>query len=142
MFHELITAAELPDDDPNKNPYKAMRVLWNQVAGREDTNIKIIDAKLKKFNISKSVILREIREKYNISLYKKHVGDDIIDCVKYDMSDEKTYIENIRKIRINGIPLPELAMVDNWKETETKLLGSPEKFDQLQRNPRVRISLQ
>jgi hypothetical protein len=130
MFHELITAAELPDDDPNKNPYKAMRVLWNQVAGREDTNIKIIDAKLKKFNISKSVILREIREKYNISLYKKHVGDDIIDCVKYDMSDEKTYIENIRKIRINGIPLPELAMVDNWKETETKLLGSPEKFDQ------------
>ena len=46
------------------------------------------------------------------------------------MSDEKTHIENIRKIRINGIPLPELAMVDNWKETETKLLGSPEKFDQ------------
>jgi hypothetical protein len=43
---------------------------------------------------------KEIREKYNITLYKKHVGDDIIDCVKYDCDDEKTHIDNIRKIRI------------------------------------------
>ena len=130
MFHELITAAELPDDDPNKNPYKAMRVYWNQVAGREDTNIKILDFKLKKFNISKSTVLKDIREKYNITLYKKHLDDTIIDCVKYDINDETTHIDYIRKIRINGIPLPELAMIDNWKERETKLLGSPEKFDQ------------
>lgn len=130
MFHELITAAELPDDDPNKNPYKAMRVYWNQVAGREDTNIKILDFKLKKFNISKSSVLKDIREKYNITLYKKHLDDTIIDCVKYDINDETTHIDYIRKIRINGIPLPELAMIDNWKERETKLLGSPEKFDQ------------
>jgi hypothetical protein len=130
MFWELITAAELPDDDPNKSPYKAMRVLWTQVPGREDTNIKIIDAKLKKFSISKSQVLKDIREKYDITLYKKHVGDDIIDCVKYDVKDEKTYIDNIRKIRINGIPLPELAIINNWQEEETKLLGSPEIFDQ------------
>lgn len=130
MFWELMTAAELPDDDPNKNPYKAMRVLWTQVPGREDTQIKLVDAKLKKFNISKSNVLREIREKYDVVLYKKHVGDDVIDCVKYDVSDEKTYIDNIRRIRINGIPLPELAIVNNWQEQETKLLLSAEKFDQ------------
>ena len=130
MFWELMTAAELPDDDPNKNPYKAMRVLWTQVPGREDTQIKLIDAKLKKFNLSKSNVLREIREKYDIVLYKKHVGDDVIDCVKYDVNDEKTYIDNIRRIRITGVPLPELAIVNNWQEQETKLLLSAEKFDQ------------
>lgn len=130
MFWELMTAAELPDDDPMKNPYKAMRVYWTQVEGREDTKIKILDVKLKKYGFCKSAVLKEIREKYNITLYKKHVGDDIIDCVKYDCDDEKTHIDNIRKIRIFGIPLPELAIVSNWQEEETKLLGSPEKFDQ------------
>jgi len=130
MFWELFTNAELPEDDPLKNPYKAMRVLWNQVPGREDTKIKMMDVKLKKFNMSKSHILREIREKYDITFYKKHVGEDVYDCVEYDVTNEKTYIDNIRKIRINGIPLPELAIVSNWKEEETKLLLSPDKFDQ------------
>lgn len=130
MFWELITNAELPDDDPNKNPYKAMRVYWNQVPGREDTKIKILEPKLKRFGIIKSTVLREIREKNKIELYKKHFGDDIIDCVKYDVNDENTYIDNIRKIRINGIPLPELALISNWQEEETKLLLSPDKFDQ------------
>lgn len=131
MFWELMTCAELPDDDPNKNPYKAMRVYWYQVEGREDTKIKILDVKLKRFGLSKSAVLREIRENYNITLYKKHIGDDILDCVKYDIDDEKTHIDNIRKIRVSGIPLPELAIVSNWKEEETKLLGGDEqKFDQ------------
>ena len=130
MFWELMTAAELPDDDPNKNPYKAMRVYWNQVPGREDTTIKLLEPKLKKYSLAKAYVLKVIRENYDITLYKKHVGDDIIDCVKYDVQDEKTYIDNIRKIRINGIPLPELAVVTNWQEEETKLLLSPDKFDQ------------
>jgi len=130
MFWELLTFAELPDDDPNKNPYKAMRVYWNQVPGREDTKIKILDVKLKKFGFNKAQVLRIIREDYDITLYKKHINDDIIDCVKYDVNDEKTYIDNIRKIRVNGIPLPELAVVTNWQEEETKLIGSAEKFDQ------------
>ena len=126
MFWELMTAAELPEDDPNKNPYKAMRVYWNQVEGREDTKIKMVDVKLKKFGLSKSSILREIRDNYGITLYKKHVGDDIIDCVKYSIEDEKTHINNIRKIRVFGIPLPEIAIVSNWQEEETKLLGGDE----------------
>lgn len=130
MFWELFTNAELPEDDPNKNPYKAMRVYWNQVPGREDTKIKLLDVKLKKYNLAKSTVLRDIREKYDITLYKKHIGEDIWDCVKYDVTNEKTYIDNIRKIRINGIPLPELGVVTNWQEEETKLLLSPEKFDQ------------
>ena len=130
MFWELMTAAELPDDDPMKNPYKAMRVYWTQVEGREDTKIKMVDSKLKKYGLCKSTVLREIREKYDITFYKKHVGDDIIDCVKYHVEDEKTYIDNIRKIRVSGIPLPEIAIISNWQEEESKLLGSPEKFDQ------------
>jgi len=130
MFWELFTNAELPEDDPLKNPYKAMRVLWNQVPGREDTKIKVMDAKLKKFNIAKSSLLREIRDKYDITLYKKSIGEDMFDCVAYNVLDEKTHIGNIRKIRINGIPLPELAVVSNWQEEETKLLLSSDKFDQ------------
>lgn len=130
MFWELMTGAELPEEDPMKNPYTAMRVYWTQVPGREDTKIKILDFKIKKYGLSKSTILKELREKNNITLYKKHFNDDILDCVKYDVNDENTYIDNIRKIRINGIPLAELAVVSNWQEEETKLIGSPEKFDQ------------
>ena len=130
MFWELLTAAELPDEDPMKNPYTAMRVFWTQVAGREDTKIKILDYKIKKYNINKSTILREIREKYKLTLHKRSFGDDVIDCVSYNVKEQKTHIDNIRKIRINGIPLPELSIVSNWQEEETKLIGSPEKFDQ------------
>lgn len=130
MFWELLSAAELPPEDPRKNPYTAMRVLWTQVKGREDTKIKTLDVKLKKYNMSKSHVLREIREKHGITLYKKTFNNDVIDCVQYNVKDDKTYIDNIRKIRIDGIPLPELAVVSNWQEEETKLIGSPEKFNQ------------
>ena len=60
-------------------------------------------------------------------------NDDGEAMTAYPFEDENTFIDNIRKIRINGIPLPELAVVSNWQEEETKLLGSPEKFDQSQR---------
>ncbi len=73
MFWELMTGAELPEEDPMKNPYKAMRVYWTQVPGREDTKIKILDFKIKKYGLSKSTVLRELREKNNINFYKKHV---------------------------------------------------------------------
>ena len=49
MFWELMTNAELPEEDPMKNPYTAMRVYWTQVKGREDTKIKIMDVKIKKY---------------------------------------------------------------------------------------------
>lgn len=129
LFHDLLVGAERDADDPLKNPYTPMRVYWHQVDGRQDTQIQIMPAKLKKYNFTKSGTLRELRDK-GISFYKKKKGDDIIDCVKYDPDDKVTYIGEIRKMRVSGIPLPELAIITNWQEEEMKLIGGEDKFKQ------------
>ena len=38
---------------------------------------------VEKYNFTKSSVLRELREQ-GLTFYKKHKGDDIIDCVKYE----------------------------------------------------------
>lgn len=129
LFHDLLIGAEKEIDDTEKNPYTAMRVYWWQVEGRRDTQIQILSSKLKKYGFSKSGVLRDLREQ-GLSFYKKTKGDDIIDCVEYDPDDEITYINNIRKMRISGIPLAELAIITNWQEEETKLIGGEDKFKQ------------
>ena len=129
MFYDLLMGAEKEEGDPLKNPYKAMRVLWSQVEGRQDTQIKLVDAKLKKYDLSKSSVLRDLRDQ-GLTFYKKHKGDDILDCVKYEPDDPKTHIKPIRQMRVNGIPLPELAIITNWQEEETKLIGGDDRFKQ------------
>lgn len=130
LFHDLLINAEREIDDTLKNPYTAMRVYWWQVEGRRDTQIQILSSKLKKYGFSKSGVLRELREQGGLTFYKKNKGEDIIDCVEYDPDDEITYINNIRKMRISGIPLAELAIITNWQEEETKLIGGEDKFKQ------------
>jgi len=129
MFHDLLIGAEKEIDDPLKNPYTAMRVYWYQVAGRQDTQMQLMPNKLKKYKFTKSGVLRELRSK-GLKFYKKTKGGDVIDCVRYDSDDTVTHITNIRKMRIFGIPLPELAIVTNWEEDETKLIGGKDKFKQ------------
>lgn len=129
LFHDLLVGAEKEIDDPLKNPYTAMRVYWHQVAGRQDTQIQLMPNKLKRYKFSKSGVLRDLRQQGS-SFYKKKKGEDIIDCVKYDPDDKLTYIREIRKMRVSGIPLPELAIITNWQEEETKLIGGEEKFKQ------------
>ena len=129
LFHDLLVGAEKDIDDPLKNPYTALRVLWWQVEGRRDTQLQLMPIKLKKFGFTKSGVLRELRAQ-GLSFYKKKKGEDIIDCVKYDPDERNTHIGNIRKMRVFGIPLPEVAIVTNWQEEEIKLIGGEEKFKQ------------
>ncbi len=129
LFHDLLIGAEKEIDDPLKNPYAAMRVYWHQVAGRQDTHITLMSHKLKKYNFTKSGVLRELRNQ-GLKFYKKNKGGDIIEGVKYDSDDKLTHVDEIRRMRVSGIPLPELAIVTNWEEEETKLIGGKEKFKQ------------
>ena len=129
MFYDLLMGAEKDENDPLKNPYKAMRVYWYQVEGRQDTQLRLLDGKLKKYGMAKSTVLRELRDQ-GITFYKKHKGDDVIDCVKYDSDDEKTHIKSIRQMRVGGLPLPELGVVTNWQEEETKLINGEDRFKQ------------
>lgn len=129
LFHDLLIGAEKEIGDPLKNPYTAMRVYWWQVEGRRDTHLQVLPAKLKKYNFTKSGVLRELRSQ-GLSFYKKNISGNIIDCVKYDPDDESTHINTIRKIRVFGIPLPEIIIITNWREEEIKLIGGEEKFKQ------------
>lgn len=129
MFHKLLIDAERDEDDPLKNPYKAMRVYWHQVKGRKDTRIFPLKYKMKEYGITDEDIKEELLNmKYK--LYEKNFnGKDYI-MVNYDDDIEETGIQFIRTLRIKKIPLQEICIITNWKEEETKLIGSENMFNQ------------
>lgn len=130
LFHELLVNAERPDSDPLKNPYKAMRVYWWQIPGRRDTKLYFNDQKLKKYNITKAQILKHFKDAYNYEIYKAQEDDKTVYKIKFDSDLENTDINFVRQIRFNNLPLPELCLITNWQEQETKLIGGEDAFKQ------------
>jgi hypothetical protein len=130
LFHELLTNAERPKGDPLKNPYKAMRVYWWQIPGRRDTKIYFNEQKLKKYNVTKNDILKYFKDAQGYEIYKAQEDEEVVYKIKFDSDLDKTTINFIRQIRYNNIPLPELCLITNWQEQETKLIGGEDAFKQ------------
>lgn len=129
LFHKMIIDAELPEDDPNWNGFRSLRVYWWQIKGRRDTKIFINDKKLRKYKISKQELM-DMLTNNGFELYSEvENGTDCI-FVKHDKNNENTNIENIRTIRLNNLPLAELGTITNWQEQQTKLIGGDDAFKQ------------
>lgn len=129
LFHDLLINAERDEDDPLKNPYSAMRVYWYQIKGRRDTKIRFLAYKLKKYDLTEDVILKHFNE-LGFKTYNETIDNKNFIKIKYDIDVEKTHIDQIRKMRIGNIPLTELALITNWQEEETKLIGGEDAFKQ------------
>lgn len=136
LFWELLTAAELPREDPRWNKYASMRIYWWRVKGRRDTKFLLFDNKLRQFNITKEEVLNELEEK-GYELYTKQLEDgERWYFIKFFEDDQKTPKENcgpndIRQIRFKEIiPFPELARITNWQEEQTNLIGGESMFKQ------------
>lgn len=129
LFHKMLTDSELPEDDPNWNGFRSMRVYWWQIKGRRDTKIFVNDKKLRKYKISKNDLMKMLIEEGFEVYDKKENGMEGI-FVKHDKNNEKTNIDNIRTIRLNELPLAELGTITNWQEQQTKLIGGEDAFKQ------------
>lgn len=129
LFYELLSGAEKMEGDSEKNEYKPMRVYWYELKGRQDTKIKNRSDKMSKYGIQLQDIEKELEDnKYKI--YKRISNNKKVIYVKFELDDEKTHIDEIRKLRIKGVPLLEIAEVTNWQEEETKLIGGESMFRQ------------
>jgi len=130
LFYDLLTGAEKPVGDPNKNEYASKRVYWYQVKGRRDTKIKPIQNKLDKYKIILADIKHTLVEEHGFDIYTKTQNNRAMCIVKFYLDDEKTHMNSIKKIRIKGVPLLELCEVTNWQEEQTKLIGGESLFRQ------------
>lgn len=129
LFHKLLIESELPEDDPNWNGYRSLRVFWWQLKGKRDTKIFFNEKKLKKYRLTKTELKKFLTEqKYEIYEERENNLNGIF--VKHHPNDELTQIAYIRNLRYNELPLSELGMITNWEEQQTKLIGGEDGFKQ------------
>lgn len=131
LFKELVNGAELPEGHPDKNQYKCIRVYWYEVEGRLDPKFYPMQVDLKKHKISFKDIDRSLKKlgiKTKIESETTDTGEK--EYIRIDYEKGKYPIEKIREIKINDIMLSQLGVVTNWRETETKLIGGEESFNQ------------
>ena len=129
LFHKLLTDAERDEEDPLKNMYKSLRVYWHQIKGRMDVKLLPLAYRLKQYSISYEDIT-EYLTGLEYDLTYKTIDGKKYTYITYDKDNIKTSISEVRKLRINNIPLSELCVITNWKEDETKLIGGEDMFNQ------------
>lgn len=136
LFHRLLTDAERPEGDPQKNNYKPMRVYWYQVPGRFVTYIRLNNHKLYENGLTKEEVLKKVEEKWSSST-KISMGwnSDLQKDVIYIDNNEKCSDEDIKKFSITNdkgweIPIFTLSEVTTWKEEAIKDIGGEDAFNQ------------
>lgn len=129
LFHKMLVGAELSEDDPNWNGFRAMRVYWWQMKGRRDVKIFINEASLRKYNITKKDLMTFLLEK-GYDVYEKEENKRKGIFIKYDSSNDETDIDFIRNLRYETLPLSELGVITNWSEQQMKIIGGEDNFKQ------------
>ena len=129
LFHKLLTESELPEDDPNWNGFKSMRVYWWQIKGRRDTKLFLMEKNLRKHGINKGVV-KDFLENEGYDIYEKKEDGDWGIFIKYIKGIQETGYKYIANLRIDNIPLGELGRLTNWEKQETKFIGGEDGFKQ------------
>lgn len=129
LFHKLLTESELPEDDPNWNGFKSMRVYWWQIKGRRDTKLFLMQRNLNKHGISKGEV-KQFLEDEGYDIYDKKEDGEWGIFIKHIKNIEETHYKYISNLRINNIPLGELGRLTNWEKQETKFIGGEDGFKQ------------
>lgn len=131
LFKELVMGAEVPEGHPDKNQYKCIRVMWYEVEGRLDPKFYPLAGEMKKWNVTFSQVEKVLKEAgLQISQEKEQSDTGERSLIRINYEEGKYPVEEVRKIEVNGIKLGVLGTVTNWRETETKLIGGEEAFNQ------------
>ena len=136
LFHRLLTDAERPEGDPQKNNYKAMRVYWHQVPGRFVTYLRLNTHKLYDHGITKEDIFELCQEKWGVKTkiemgWNSDLQKDIIHVYNNEnCSDEEVKSLSIVDNRGFEVSIRSLAEVTTWKEEAIKDIGGEDAFNQ------------
>ena len=136
LFHRLLTDAERPEGDPQKNNYKAMRVYWHQVPGRFVTYLRLNTHKLYDHGITKEDIFELYQEKWGVKTkiemgWNSDLQKDIIHVYNNEnCSDEEVKSLSIVDNRGFEVSIRSLAEVTTWKEEAIKDIGGEDAFNQ------------
>jgi hypothetical protein len=136
LFHRLLTDAERPEGDPQKNNYKAMRVYWYQVPGRFVTYLRLNPHKLYDHGITKEDVFELCKEKWGDKT-KIEMGwnSDLQKDIIYVYNNENCSDEEVKSLSIVDnrgfeIPVRALSEATTWKEEAIKDIGGEDAFNQ------------
>jgi hypothetical protein len=136
LFHKLLTDAERPDGDPQKNNYKPMRVYWYQVPGRFVTYIRLNTHKLYDHGLTKEDIFELCKEKWS-HLTKVEMGwnSDLQKDIIHVFNNDKCQDEEVKSLLVKDnrgfeISIRSLSEVTTWKEEAIKDIGGEDAFNQ------------
>ncbi len=132
LFKELVEGAEKPEGHPDKNQYKCIRVYWHEVPGRLDPKFYPIDKEMRKHKVTLDDVrikLTSLGMKFTEAKEQSDTGEKTY--LKIDHENGKWDVEKIRtEVKIGDLMIAQVGTVNNWKETETKLIGGEEAFNQ------------
>ena len=136
LFHKLLTDAERPEGDPQKNNYKAMRVYWYQVPGRFVSYLRLNPHKLYEHGLTKESLFELCKEKWG-GLTKVEMGwnSDLQKDIIHIYNNENCADEEVKSLTIQDskgleVPIRALAEVTTWKEEAIKDIGGEDAFNQ------------
>jgi len=136
LFHKLLTNAERPAGDPQRNNYTPMRVYWYQVPGRFVTYIRLNDHKLYENKIEKDDILNQVHNKWGADTkvemsWSVDLQKYVIEVYNNDYChDEDVVGFNIKTPDGKEISILELAELTTWKDEAIKDIGGEDAFNQ------------
>lgn len=136
LFHRLLTDAERPAGDPQKNNYKPMRVYWYQVPGRFVTYVRLNNHKMYDYGVTKEEIFNVINDKWGLSTkvfmeYNMDLLKDVINVFNNDSCTDDD-VKQMTFVDKNGhdVPIMAIAEVTTWKEEAIKDIGGEDAFNQ------------
>jgi hypothetical protein len=136
LFHRLLTDAERPDGDPQKNNYKPMRVYWYQVPGRFVTYIRLNAHRLHEHYLKKEDVYSQISDVYShLTRVEMYYNIDLQKDIINVYNNDKCLDSMVKSLIIkdgngNEIPLIALSEITTWKEEAIKDIGGEDAFNQ------------
>lgn len=136
LFHKLLTDAERPEGDPQRNNYKPMRVYWYQVPGRFVTYIRLNEHKMWEYGVDANYIMTVIKKEFE-HLTKVEIvfnvdsQKDIINVYNNEKCTEDM-VKSVRFIDKNGLETSILSIseITTWKNEAIKDIGGEDAFNQ------------
>lgn len=144
LFHRLLVDAERKDGDYLKNNFRALRVYWHQVPGRNVSYVRLNRYQMSKYGFTKEQVLEVMKQKFDPN---NEIDVNRVPFVKMSFDHEKDLdvisilnraevsAEDVKRIGIISyhgemIPITKFAVVSTWKDEAVKDIGSLEAFNQ------------
>jgi hypothetical protein len=136
LFHKLLTDAERPDGDSQKNNYKPMRVYWYQVPGRFVTYIRLNAHKMHEYGVTAEEISQLCNERFGditkvFMEFNIDIQKDIINVFNNDKCTDEM-VKSLQFIDKNGYETSILSIAEltTWKDEAVKDIGGEDAFNQ------------